>query len=116
MVGASGARLLVDALVSNTRSSVTALALAGNALRLEGAKHICRGLQDPSCNWRLLDLRDNEMGTDGSAVLADGLTANSSLTEIDVRGNEMGGDGMGHIARALITNKSLCTLNSVSFR
>jgi hypothetical protein len=50
-LGAGGAKVVVEALISNERSSVTALALAGNDLGSEGAKHIARGLASDGCRY-----------------------------------------------------------------
>ncbi len=68
-----------------------------------------KGLRDNSLTN--LDLRDNNIGTEGANALATVLKENSSLTNLDLSGNNIGDEGVNALATVLKENSSLTSLD-----
>ncbi|KAG5188925.1 hypothetical protein JKP88DRAFT_177458 [Tribonema minus] len=69
--------------------ALTALSLADNAIRAEGARHLGRALRENDA-LQALNLRLNRLTDDGGRMLLEGLRDNATLTSLNLSGNSLG--------------------------
>ncbi|CEP03740.1 Leucine-rich repeat-containing protein [Plasmodiophora brassicae] len=86
-VGAYGAQLVVDAMLTNR--TLTSLNVARNAVGDDGARHIGRLLNDAMSTLRNLDISGNGITEDGFAYVATGLERNRRLCTLIASGNSL---------------------------
>ncbi|KAL0226069.1 hypothetical protein P9112_013393 [Eukaryota sp. TZLM1-RC] len=89
--------------------SITELDLRSNNITSEGASALARALES---NFTLttLDLRTNNITDEGASALARALESNCTLTELVLRSNNITSEGASALTRALESNSSLTKL------
>jgi len=99
--------------LSTTSSSLRYLRLHGNRIDASGAELIGASLTGGCCGIEGLNLRDNMIGDEGVAFLADALSSSScsSLTNLDVGRNRIGETGIKALCEMLLKNDTLQHLN-----
>ena len=90
--------------------NLTSINLRSNQLESDGANHIANALKENS-TLRSINLYFNELGSVGASHIADALKENSTLTSINLDSNEIYLAAAGNILNALKFNS---TLNSIS--
>lgn len=104
-----GALALQGMIISN--QYLLSLNLSGNRLGNVGVLCLARGLRQPSCILRCLDLDANGIDAIGARHLAAMLRRNVTLRELKVSFNTIGDDGARSIATALTYNHTLHRLS-----
>ena len=64
-------------------------------------------LPAPSSSLTRLDVSENNLGNEGTAVIAQALLNNHYLRRLDIKHNKVGGEGLGPLTNALYRNGSL---------
>jgi Ran GTPase-activating protein (RanGAP) involved in mRNA processing and transport len=95
---------------SDVDTSITSINLRGNQIGDAGAAVLAEELQVNTC-LTSIDLRNNEIGDTGAAALATGLMENTSLTTINLRSNQIGDTGAKALAEGLKFNTSLTSID-----
>ena len=63
-----------------------------------------------------LDLRYNDIGSEGAKPLADALCVNASVTRLDVRGIGISGDGASQLSAAVLGNTNIEVFNEIPIK
>ncbi|XP_026161584.1 leucine-rich repeat-containing protein 34 isoform X2 [Mastacembelus armatus] len=97
--------VLSKCLQNNTR--VTSLDVCYNNITDKGVGHLADLLQGENSSLCSLDLKFNDIQTDGAEALAKSLQCNSSLLSLRLSGNKIGNRGAMHLASMLQVNNTL---------
>jgi len=90
-----------------TAASVRHLGVRSNRIRAEGATKLAAILNETKITT--LDLRQNDLGPEGGAALAEGLKGNSTLQSLNLAGNTLCGlDYVGRGAYKVQAITKLC--------
>ena len=87
------------------------ICLSNNELGDLGVAALARGLSNPRCGVKEMDLCCNNIGVNGSVALAQMLKINKTLTTLNLSFNEIGDDGASALAASLVRNRTLQGLN-----
>ena len=110
-IGIRGARYLGDALSLSGYKNITRLNLEHNPLGSEGIEAMCEGLRT-NCSVRELMLGHCEIGPEGGKALSQLLSYPASkLTHLDLKCNELGSEGLRWLVVSLRRNTVLTNLN-----
>ncbi|XP_010340267.1 NACHT, LRR and PYD domains-containing protein 1 isoform X2 [Saimiri boliviensis] len=96
---AEGCKNLASGL--RTSQTLTEVELSFNALTDAGAKHLCRGLRQPSCKLQQLQLVSCGLTSGCCRALASVLSASPSLKELDLQQNDLGDVGVQLLCKGL---------------
>ena len=85
--------------------------LSGNNLGVGGARQLADLLSRSTLKLQRLDLRHNNLGNQGCALLMEGLAANESLARLDLSANGLSPAAAGPLAEAVRASRSLVRLD-----
>mmetsp|Transcript_14962 Transcript_14962/g.27807 ORF Transcript_14962/g.27807 Transcript_14962/m.27807 type:complete len:767 (-) Transcript_14962:355-2655(-) len=109
------ARLEAEVIPHLMRDEYSELRLSHNRLTDEGAEEISGALSDDKAHLQVLDLRNNEIGSEGAIHLGNALGSNVYVTELYFSYNNFGGRGAASLCASLApTNagfSSVCILD-----
>lgn len=108
-IGDTGAKLLSDALAHN--NTVDVLNLYSNNIGDDGVQHIAAEFLRANSTLKALVLAQNKIRIAGALHLADVLRTNAALQELDLDSNMICGAGTLHLADALRSNTKLRKLD-----
>jgi Ran GTPase-activating protein (RanGAP) involved in mRNA processing and transport len=115
-IGDDGAGYLSEAMMAASTTEdgpcrFQSLILGNCLISNDGAKSIAEALGRKDNFMKELDLRENQIGDDGAAALAQALTIKQGLLTLDLRENQIGNKGAQSIANALSNQSTLTDLN-----
>jgi Ran GTPase-activating protein (RanGAP) involved in mRNA processing and transport len=115
-IGDEGAGYLSEAMIVASKAEegpcrFQSLILGNCLISNDGAKSLAEALGRKDNLMKELDLRENQIGDDGVAALAQALTIKQGLLTLDLRENQIGNKGAQSIANALSNQCTLTDLN-----
>ncbi len=91
-------------------NSITSIDLKWNNIGSEGAKVLAEVLKSNN-SIASINLSGNGIGSEGAKVLAEALKSNHSITSINLAYTKIGSEGAKVLAEALKSNKSITSIN-----